>query len=226
MKRIASIFLLFIMFSMTLYSIEYINLSTELTGNLEGRVSIPFFYGTKDAPSTFLLNSYLAKDVEDFLSQYLDELYNLRNIIEEPEEPSVQTIIESKVEFHSDSFVSMHSDYFSFVYHQAHPMTTRKTYNYNLTLSKFLNLYNFLDLFSDGVGQSFEIIKDTINEEIKANPEIYFESDGSIDVEYDRDYYVTNEDLVIVYQLYEIAPYVSGIREFNIPLEKLGIELQ
>jgi len=224
MKKVVSIFLLFTMFSMTLYSVEYITLSSKLTENLGGRVSIPFFYGTKDAPSTFLLNSYLAKDVEDFLSQYLDELNGLRNSIDESEEPYVEVVIESEVGFVSDSFVSFYSDYFSFVYHQAHPMTTRKTYNYDLTLSKFLNLYDFLGLYSEDTGKSFKIIKETIIEEINADPKIYFNE--SIDtIGPDRYYYITNEDLVIIYQLYEIAPYSSGIREFKIPLEELGIEL-
>lgn len=224
MKKVVSIFLLFTMFSMTLYSIEYVTLSAELKENLGGRVNIPFFYGTKDAPSAFLLNSYLAKDVEDFLSQYLDELNGLRNSIDESEEPYVEVVIESEVGFVSDSFVSFYSDYFSFVYHQAHPMTTRKTYNYDLTLSKFLNLYDFLGLYSEDTGKSFKIIKETIIEEINADPKIYFYE--SIDtIEPDRYYYITNEDLVIIYQLYEIAPYSSGIREFKIPLEELGIEL-
>jgi len=225
MKKVVGIFLMFTMISMTLYSIEYVTLSSELTENLGGRVSIPFFYGTKDAPSAFLLNSYLAKDVENFLSQYLDQLYGLRNSIDESEEPYVQVVIESEIGFVSNSFVSFYADYLSYVYHQAHPMTTRKTYNYDLTLSKFLNLYDFLGLYSDHRGQSFKIIKEHIIEEINANPQIYFNE--SIDtIGYDRDYYITNEDFVVVYQLYEIAPYSSGIREFKIPLEELGIEIQ
>ncbi|WP_103899171.1 RsiV family protein [Petrotoga halophila] len=227
MKKFLSIFLLLILFSMTLYSIEYVTLSSELTENLSGRVSIPFFYGTKDAPSAFLLNSYLAKDVEDFLSEYLDESYSFRNSIEDSKGPYVEVIIESEVGFDSDSFVSFYADYFSFVYLQAHPMTTRETYNYDLTLSKFLNLYDFLDLYSNDTGESFQIIKETIIEEINSDPKIYFNVDETLDtIGYDRDYYVTNEDLVIIYQLYEIAPYSSGIREFKIPLKELGIEIQ
>ncbi|PNR99908.1 hypothetical protein X927_04435 [Petrotoga mexicana DSM 14811] len=227
MKKSLSIFLLLILFSMTLYSIEYVTLSSELTENLSGRVSIPFFYGTKDAPSAFLLNSYLAKDVEDFLSEYLDESYSFRNSTEDSKGPYVEVIIESEVGFVSDSFVSFYADYFSFVYLQAHPMTTRETYNYDLTLSKFLNLYDFLDLYSDDTGESFQIIKETIIEEINSDPKIYFNVDETLDtIGYDRDYYITNEDLVIIYQLYEIAPYSSGIREFKIPLKELGIEIQ
>ena len=38
------------------------------------------------------------------------------------------------------------------------------------------------------------------------------------------DYYISNDELVIVFQLYEIAPYVSGIREFKFSLAELGIE--
>jgi len=227
MKKFLSIFLLLILFSITLYSIEYVTLSSELTENLSGKVSIPFFYGTKDAPSAFLLNSYLAKDVEDFLSEYLDESYSFRNSIEDSKGSYVEVIIESEVGFVSDSFVSFYADYFSFVYLQAHPMTTRETYNYDLTLSKFLNLYDFLDLYSNDTGESFRIIKETIIEEINSDPKIYFNVDETLDtIGYDRDYYITNEDLVIIYQLYEIAPYSSGIREFKIPLKELGIEIQ
>jgi hypothetical protein len=106
-------------------------------------------------------------------------------------------------------------------------MTTRETYNYDLTLSKFLNLYDFLDLYSNDTGESFRIIKETIIEEINSDPKIYFNVDETLDtIGYDRDYYITNEDLVIIYQLYEIAPYSSGIREFKIPLKELGIEIQ
>lgn len=58
-----------------------------------------------------------------------------------------------------------------------------------------------------------------IKEEIEKDPSIYFEDYATLIVtNFDEDsFYLTTEGIVLFYQQYDIAPYVSGIREFLIP---------
>lgn len=215
-----TIFIFLIFLSLTVYPIEYLILKSDITGDLEGRVEVPYFFGSKSEPTTLLLNSYISKDVENFLSEWYDNSLNLP-LLEEDIKPIIEAIIESQVGYLSSSFVSFYMDYFSFQTYQAHPMTVRKTYNYDLLRNKFVSIY---DVLGDNANESRKIIIDTINSEIKSNSEFYFNT--KIDtLDYYQDYYIFEDNLVIVFQLYEIAPYVSGIREFSFPLDKLGIQL-
>jgi hypothetical protein len=64
-----------------------------------------------------------------------------------------------------------------------------------------------------------EIILTEINRQIAARPEDYF--DPQVDDFQEDAFYLTPEGLVIYYQPYEIAPYVTGIPQFSIPWDLL-----
>jgi len=60
-----------------------------------------------------------------------------------------------------------------------------------------------------------------IEQQIRRNPDIYFENYRElIDKNFhEENFYCEPRGIVIYYQLYDIAPYASGIRTFLIPYD-------
>jgi hypothetical protein len=94
----------------------------------------------------------------------------------------------------------------------AHGHTRQQALNYDFTTKRQLSL-------NDAVGRqgAVEIILDEINRQIAADPEWYFPDVLPLSHLNEEDFYLTEAGLVVFYQLYEIAPYAAGIREFVIP---------
>ena len=104
----------------------------------------------------------------------------------------------------------------------AHGMTTRRYYNIDTNTGKLICLEDIVD-------------KDMLNKEIarqieerKSQGEIFFEGDeGFNGIKENQLFYITQEgQLVIVFGLYEIAPYVAGIQEFPIPKEIITVMIE
>jgi len=95
-------------------------------------------------------------------------------------------------------------------------MTTRTSYTIDKEKESLINLK---ELFIKGYDYSDKINKE-IKEQINKNPENYFDS-GAVfkGISENQSFYIEDNNLVIYYQLYDIAPYVFGIPEFKIPLK-------
>lgn len=105
----------------------------------------------------------------------------------------------------------------------AHGMTTLVPYNINISNGKYLTLNN---LFKKEFNY-IEFINNKVNEKIKENPDIYF-LDGENKfktISEKQDFYINEKGIVIVFQLYEIAPYSSGIQHILIPKEEIADKL-
>ncbi len=123
---------------------------------------------------------------------------------------SIYTISED-----NNLFISLYNDYYEYL-GGAHGMTTRTSYTIDkeneilLTLKElFVKQYNYND-----------IINTKIKEEIEKEPENYFDS-GNVfkGISEDQGFYIEGDNLIIYYQLYDIAPYAFGIPKFKIPLK-------
>ncbi|MCK9217833.1 MAG: stalk domain-containing protein [Firmicutes bacterium] len=79
------------------------------------------------------------------------------------------------------------------------------------------DVYNFKDLFQDEV-KGVGFVEEYILETIKENPEAYFEDyeERVKSKEGDFDYYLNGDNLVVYFGQYDIGPYASGIRYFEI----------
>lgn len=63
-----------------------------------------------------------------------------------------------------------------------------------------------------------DVINNEISRQIKKDPDRYFTGkDGFNGINENQNFYIKNKKLVIYFELYEIAPYASGISEFVIP---------
>lgn len=144
-----------------------------------------------------------------------------------------------------DYLYSMHSD-FPFIPYEALLVYTI-TYNQSCTISLYFNNFQFTggahgstfrtsdtwDLnkgtrmtLSDFFPAEFDYrtyildkIDAKIDEMIEAGEDIFFADPKQLAREYfeEQNFYLTDEGIVIYYQLYSIAPYASGILEFLIP---------
>lgn len=122
-----------------------------------------------------------------------------------------------KPEYNKNNFLSLYIDYYQYT-GGAHGITTRNTYNLDLNSGKNLMLK---ELFKEGYDFK-TIINESIKKQISQSPQDYFNGGKDFKgIKDNQDYYVAEDGIVIVYQLYEIAPYVSGIREFKIPFTAL-----
>lgn len=191
-------------------------------GYLKEEVKIPQLVGGNDEKRINLINSTINKDIlpkikegEEISKQYFG--------IKGQEKPKFPYEIYSKYTISSDksSIISLYNDYYEYL-GGAHGLTTRTSYTIDKNKEVLLNLK---DLFTQGYNY-IDVINNQIKDQIKNNPEDYFDS-GSVfkGINPNQSFYIEDDNLVIYYQLYEIAPYVKGIPEFKIPLSTFGNNL-
>jgi len=104
----------------------------------------------------------------------------------------------------------------------AHGMRFLESYNINLNTGNEISLDEFLSI----TDLNIEKINKYILKEIKKKAEIYFSKDMRfISISRDQNYYIENNTIVIYFQLYKIAPYVTGFPKFKIPFKYNRIEI-
>ncbi len=100
----------------------------------------------------------------------------------------------------------------------AHGLTYYEPFTLDVKTGKLLQLG---DLFAPEVNYKATIAQE-VQRQISENPENYFSPRLEQGWEPDqRRFYLTDEGIVIFFDLYEIAPYVAGIPEFLIPFSQL-----
>lgn len=122
------------------------------------------------------------------------------------------------VNLNNTKLISIYNDYYEYL-GGAHGNTIRTSYTVDKQNVRLLILQ---DLFTKDSNYK-DIINKEIVRQINLEPDIYFNSGKDFKgIKDNQDYYLNGENLIIYYQLYEIAPYVAGIREFKIPLKMFG----
>lgn len=114
----------------------------------------------------------------------------------------------------SNDILSFYIDYYQFS-GGAHGATTRKAYTIDRKLNKKLSIE---ELFKQGYDYK-SIIDKEIRNQINQDKEEYFDEGTTYKgINDETKFYIKGKNLVIYYDQYEIAPYASGIPEFNIPI--------
>lgn len=163
------------------------------------------------------INTSLKDQVLEF-KQYIEDIYN--EFISYTPKELVENSLSSKFTGMSDfeyeivdGILSVRLNLIQFT-GGAHPMTYRRDFNFDL---KTGNVLKFGDLFNEEGKKTYKdkvdsLIRNIINE----NPDDYFSNEFK-GIGDNVQYYLTKENIVIFYQLYELAPYSAGIPEFKIP---------
>lgn len=112
-----------------------------------------------------------------------------------------------------DNIVSLYQDEYTFT-GGAHGNTIRTSQTWNLLFGFIISLAS---LYPNNPSFIIDILKD-INEQISKEPDIYFENTCNLVLNTfnPKSFYLTPNNIVIYFQQYDIAPYSSGIRTFNI----------
>lgn len=110
--------------------------------------------------------------------------------------------------------ISLYSDRYEYT-GGAHGTTVRDSQTWNLQDTEMLNLNQ---LFGCSLDYK-DYIYNKVIEQIQKEPSVYFEDyERLVRETFNGDsFYCRPKGIVVYYQQYDIAPYVSGIREFLIP---------
>ena len=180
----------------------------------------PLVQGVKDKQVEEKINQTIQKDVlnfkemlktesEKYLQGAKEEGWEIRKY-----EASAYYI----VHYQKDDLLSLSVFYYRYTL-GAHGHTLQRAYNFNLESGEEILLGDILKGKRDYV----DIINQEIKREIELNPQEYF-SEWSVfqSISEEQPFYLIEDGIIVYFGLYEIAPYASGIRYFNIPYSLFG----
>jgi len=178
-------------------------------------ITFPLVQGVKDKQVEKKINQIIREDILNFKNQLQTEseeyLQSAKN--EEWEIRKYEAFTTYTVHYQKDDLLSLSITYYSFTA-GAHGFTLQRAYNYNLVNGEEILLSDILKEKKDSV----EIINQEIKRQIELNPQEYF-SEQSVfqSISEQQPFYLIEDGIVVYFGLYEIAPYSSGIRYFEIP---------
>ena len=175
----------------------------------------PLVQGIKDKQVEGKINQTIQKDVLNFkeMLQTESEKY-LQGAKEEGWEiRKYEASTYYIVHYQKDDLLSLSVFYYRYTL-GAHGHTLQRAYNFNLENGEEILLSDILKGKKDYV----DIINQEIRRQIELNPQEYF-SEWSVfqSISEEQPFYLIEEGIVVYFGLYEIAPYASGIRYFQIP---------
>jgi hypothetical protein len=189
----------------------------DFSEKLNINAKVPVISGVKNKTVQSAINNLLTKKVEDYQNELTAEWEEYAKSAEghAPIRPfELASVYKSGLV--SDKLLSFYVDYYQYT-GGAHGITARIPYNFDLQTGKELTLQ---DLFAEDYDYK-QVINAEVNKQIAAHPEIYYQNAGAVEIVADQNYYLCDDRLVIYFGQYEIAPYASGIREFEIPFSTL-----
>jgi len=185
------------------YKIKYPYFESAIYRKAAERMNI--FY-EKDALS---YERYLRKELFDMaVEQYKYDIENNYPV------KAFEAVTEFYVTYNDCCIVSLYTDKYEYTA-GAHGNTLRTSQTWNMQKKRTIELK---DLFKYQQNYKEYIFKN-IKKQIESDESIYFPDWEKliIDTFNEKNFYATDEGVVIYYQQYDIAPYSSSIREFLIP---------
>lgn len=185
-------------------------------GYLKEDIKIPEFIGGKDEKKIALINNRICNDIKPKIEEAEKTSSDYFKDVGE-QIPRFPYEILSKYTVTKDNglIISLFNDYYEFL-GGAHGMTTKTSYTVDKKKESLLTLE---DLFTKGYDYK-TIINSQIKEQISKKPQDYFDSGSEFKgISEKQNFYIEDDNLVIYYQLYELAPYVFGFPQFKIPLK-------
>ncbi|MEG2868842.1 MAG: DUF3298 and DUF4163 domain-containing protein [Terrisporobacter sp.] len=181
-------------------------------------VTIPQIDGLSDKEVEKVINkkilnftSVWISDVKEIANEYYGDINNI-----EPRFP--YQLISKYIIKRQNKILSFYIDYYQFT-GGAHGITNRVNYNIDINTGKEMLLK---DLFSDEYEYE-KIINNEIEKQIAQNPDNYFiGKDGFNGINEKQKYFMDEENIILFFNEYEIAPYAAGIPEFKIPIKLFG----
>jgi hypothetical protein len=184
-------------------------------------LKVPVLSGMKNKELQKRLNSKFLSEELDFKNQIEKSAEEFQKYAKEhniPERP-FEAYVSYKVTYNKNNLLSISFYYYKFT-GGAHGGTKVISYNIDLKGGKTLALS---DLFQSGTEYT-EKINAEVGRQMKSSGNLYFQN-AFKSISDNQPFYVEDENIVVYFQEYEIAPYAAGIPEFKIPLAMFSNEL-
>ena len=164
------------------------------------------------------INDEITNSIMKFFNESQKQAEEYNNALPEVESKFVANV-DFDVKKNSDNILSILIKYYKFA-GGAHGYYENVAYNIDIRNGKFLVLG---DLFKEDIDY-----KNVINEEVRMQIEELIKSDEQNKGVYEfkgigdkQKFYIQDDNLVVYFDLYDIAPYAAGIPEFMININKI-----
>lgn len=189
---------------------------------LHYRINYPEFSSMYYPRSISSVNRYYSRAARQFLRYIETELYRMaveeyRAALQNGYPVRVFDVIQTyKVTYNMSCILSLYFDRYVYT-GGAHGVTGRSSQTWDLQRNRQIALGELFRCDTD----MKEYLMGCIEGQIAEQPDIYFEDYSNLIAENFREenFYCKPGGVVIYYQLYDIAPYSSGIRTFLIPYD-------
>ncbi|MBS5824270.1 MAG: DUF3298 and DUF4163 domain-containing protein [Clostridium argentinense] len=183
---------------------------------------IPKLVGFKNKDFENNLNGNILESIIEFKNNteelsIIDHKYAKEN---KYDIPKYNCTVDYKINYISDNLISLTIEYTKFT-GGSYSVEEKTTYNIDINNEKLLKLS---DLFYDK-DNYIEIINDHIKRELEEKENVYF-VDKFDSIKETSKFYIDKDNIVIYFDMNEIAPYVVGIPEFKIPLNNLNLQIK
>ncbi|KAJ53916.1 hypothetical protein BD780_001364 [Clostridium tetanomorphum] len=179
-------------------------------------IKYPQVIDLKDKQLETKINTIIKNTVTDFKNE-------TEKIAENLEKDGLSTHpyiinVDYKIHYNKNNLLSITLSNYSYT-GGAHGTTDNVSFNIDTKTGEEASLK---DMFSSNEDYK-KIINKFIREEIEKNPENYFQDATAFkDILPDQPFYIEDNNIVVYFGLYEIAPYSSGIQEFKIPFSNFN----
>lgn len=187
---------------------------------IDVNIKMPVISGLSDRGLQIELNHEILSYLSEMKETMVLEAATFSNTAKKDNIPfrPFQLVSTFKVTRADDRILSFYIDTYAFT-GGAHGMTYRRPYNISLKDGKMITLK---DVFK-GTPNYIEKVNARIDEQISKNPDVFFTDEKMrfktiLD---DQPFYILPGAIVIYFNLYEIAPYSSGLPEFTIEVPSL-----
>ena len=200
---------------------------------LSYKIEYPQFYGAMFSMALNRLNHYYRQQALAYEGYCRGEFYKqaveeYKNAVENGYPVrAFDTVQTYTITYNENCTLSLYFEQYQYT-GGAHGMTIRFSDTWNLQSCCKIALGHMFSRFINYKDYIIKNITDQIAEQIAKGNDIYFDNYQENVANYfdPNNFYLTREGGVIYYQLYEIAPYSSGIPEFTIPYYPKGMALQ
>lgn len=202
-----------------IYNLLYVsfNEDTDRENNFYYNLQYPSFYNFSN--TYFYIDSNILKNINSTIKS---DTFTFKNGLFEaykqgPQDTPYKVISTYAVTFSKNHILSTILTLMGFI------GNTEPTYNqidnYNFDLLTGNQIY-LKDIFRDGIDY-IKVVTDYVNYKINQNKDLYYE-DVFIDIPDDQAFYLTDDGIVIYFELDEIAPAEFGIPKFKISFDKFS----
>ncbi|MGE5422614.1 MAG: DUF3298 and DUF4163 domain-containing protein [Ignavibacteriales bacterium] len=197
---------------------------TQKLPNFTINLKIPVIDGMSNTAQQKEINQIISQDQIKRIKPMKEELANYVQFAKENDYPvnPFDLVSDYKVSYNKNDLLSVTATIYQYT-GGAHGTTEQVSYNVDLQTGQLLTLK---DLFKTNTNY-INPINQEIEKQIAAKPEEFFTEDnmGFKTIQAKQPFYLTDGGIVVYFQLYEIAPYAAGIKEFKIPVALINTQL-